>query len=132
MTLNRARSPRDPAGIYYSGVGCVDTPAGSRRFTAGPEYHLREIHMKIGAARKIDEYVPTITPMFIANAKFRTKPVPKMFMISVVANTVDDVKIVRTSISLIEMSMIRSIFLSLSFAWFSRIRPNTITVSFVE
>ena len=51
--------------------------------------------MKIGAARKIDEYVPTITPMFIANAKFFTRPVPKMFMISVVANTVDDVRIVR-------------------------------------
>src|ERR1044071_6915252 len=73
--------------------------------------------MKIGAARKIDEYVPTITPMFIANAKFCTSQVPKMFMISVVANTVDDVRIVRTSISLIEMSMIRS---------------NTITVSLVE
>ena len=72
--------------------------------------------MKIGAARKIDEYVPTITPTFIANAKFWTSPVPKMFMISVVANTVDDVRIVRTSISLIEMSMIRSIFLSLSLA----------------
>ena len=88
--------------------------------------------MKIGAARKIDEYVPTITPMFIANAKFFTTPVPKMFMISVVANTVDDVRIVRTSISLIEMSMMRSIFLSLSLAWFSRIRSKTITVSLTE
>src|SRR5882757_8990143 len=88
--------------------------------------------MNSGAARKIDEYVPTITPMFIANANSFTTPVPKMFMINVVANTVDEVKIVRTSISLIEMSMMRSIFLSLSFAWFSRIRSKTITVSLTE
>jgi hypothetical protein len=38
-----------------SGVGSVLTSAGRRRAGAGPEYHLREIHMKIGAARKIDE-----------------------------------------------------------------------------
>ena len=95
-------------------------------------YHLLEIHMKIGVARKIDEYVPTITPTFIANAKFFTRPVPKMFMISVVANTVDDVRIVRTSISLSEISMMRSSFLSFSLAWFSRIRSKTITVSLTE
>src|SRR5262249_48052429 len=103
---------------YSSAFICTGTGAARRFGGSGPEYQSREMYMKIGAARKIDEYVPTITPMFIANAKFFTSPVPKMFMISVVANTVDDVKIVRTSISLIEMSMMRSIFLSLSFAWF--------------
>ena len=88
----------------------------ARRAGAGPEYHFFEMYRKIGGARKIDEYVPTMTPTFIANAKFCTRPVPKMFIISVVANTVDEVRIERTSISLIEMSMMRSIFLSLSFA----------------
>ena len=97
-----------------------------------PEYHFFETHRKNGAARKIDEYEPTMTPMFIANAKFCTRPVPKMFMMSVVANTVDDVRIERTSTSLIEMSMTRSIFLSFSFAWFSRMRSNTTTVSLTE
>ena len=29
--------------------------AGIARFFAGPEYHLREIHMNTGDARKIDE-----------------------------------------------------------------------------
>src|SRR5205814_1199085 len=108
------------------------TAATARRFVGGPEYHFLVIQRKIGAARKIEEYVATITPTFIANAKFFTRPAPKMFMTSVVANTVDDVMIVRVKRSLIEMSMMRSIFLSLSLASFSRIRSKPITVSLTE
>ena len=103
---------RPRVGLY--GVGSAAFAGSARRRLGGPAYHFREIHMKIGVARKIDEYVQTITPTFIANAKFFTRPVPKMFMMSVVANTVEDVRIVRTSISLSEISTMRSIFLSLS------------------
>src|SRR4029078_7929662 len=111
-------------------AACIE--AGTRRCFDGPEYHFFEMYKKNGVRRKIYEYVPTMTPMFIANAKLFTRPVPKMFMMSVVANTVEDVRIVRTSISLMEMSMTRSIGFAFVFAFLSRIRSKTITVSFTE
>ena len=41
---------------YSDSSGVVAGAAtGTARFFGGPEYHLREIHMKIGDARKIDE-----------------------------------------------------------------------------
>ena len=40
-----------------------------------------------------------MTPTFIANAKFFTRPAPKMFIISVVANSVVEVRIDRTSLT---------------------------------
>jgi hypothetical protein len=46
-----AHSSEDDAGDA-SGIG---TGAGRRRAGTGPEYHLREMYMKSGAARKIDE-----------------------------------------------------------------------------
>src|SRR5688500_18185948 len=102
--LVRARmSPR--GGRFAYGVSAAAGAAAARRRFGGPEKNFLETHMNTGTARKIDEYVPTSTPMFIANAKCFTRPVPKMCMISVVANTVEDVRIVRTSTSLSEMSM---------------------------
>src|SRR5437867_8824937 len=54
---------------------------------------------------KMDEYVPTITPIRKENAKsFRTGP-PKKYSASTVSKTVPPVRIVRESVSLIEVFM---------------------------
>ena len=52
---------------------------------------------------KMDEYVPTITPIRKENAKsFRTGP-PKKYSASTVNKTVPPVRIVRDSVSLIDV-----------------------------
>src|SRR5690606_13174357 len=81
------------AGAAFSPARSIGAAMPRRLAGAGPEYHFFEIQRKNGGARYSEEYTPTITPTFIANAKFCTRPVPKMFMISVVANTVADVRI---------------------------------------
>ena len=115
------RAARDDAGA-----------TAALRLAPGPSTTCCEIHRKTGGARKSDEYDADDHADVHREREVRTRPVPKMFMISVVENTVADVRIERTSISLIEMSMMRSSFLSLSFAWFSRIRSKMTTVSLTE
>jgi hypothetical protein len=52
-------------------------------------------HRTIGDAMKMDEYVPTMTPIRKENAKsFRTGP-PKKYSASTVSKTVPPVRIVR-------------------------------------
>ena len=58
--------------------------------------------IRIGLAMKIEEYVPTMTPTFIAKAKSRMTPTPQMFIASVTKKTVALVRIVRDSVSLID------------------------------
>src|SRR3954470_18693353 len=65
---------------------------------------LARVHQRtIGDAMKMDEYVPTITPIRNENAKsLRTGP-PKKYNASTVNKTVPPVRIVRDSVSLIEV-----------------------------
>ena len=73
-----------------------------------------------------------MTPTFMAKAKSRMTPVPQMFIASVTKNTVAEVRMVRDSVSLIEMLTMRSNFLSRRREAFSRIRSKTTMVSFIE
>ena len=66
-----------------------------------------------GEATNTDEYTPTTTPTFMANAKLRTSPVPKMFIMIVTANSVSDVSSVRAIVSLSEILTTRDSFLVL-------------------
>src|SRR4029434_6952383 len=60
-------------------------------------------HRTIGDAMKMDEYVPTMTPIRKENAKsFRTGP-PKKYSARTVSKTVPPVRIVRESVSLIDV-----------------------------
>src|SRR5262249_44604768 len=88
--------------------------------------------MRIGAAAKIDEEGPAMTPTFLGEPKTRITPVPQMFMARVTKNTVAEVRMVRDSVSLIEMLTMRSNLLSRRREAFSRMRSNTTMVSFIE
>ena len=65
----------------------------------------------------MDEYTPTTTPIFMAKAKLRTTPVPKIFIAMVTTNKVIEVSNVRASVSLREMLTMRGSFLRMWSGW---------------
>src|SRR5262249_61052717 len=132
-SLTPSPAPGGPYAVSGSGRPSGRSLRPGRFVSTGRfEKYFSFSHKSTGAATKIDEYVPTMMPMFMANAKFFTSPVPRRFIASVVMNVASDVRIVRDSVSLIEMLMTRSNFLSFSLDSFSRIRSNTTMVPFIE
>ena len=85
-----------------------------------------------GAPTKMEEYVPVTTPINIANAKPRVTSPPNINKARIVKNTVNDVMIVRLSVSLIARLMIVALFAPFISREYSLILSNTITVSFME
>ena len=74
-----------------------------------------------------------MTPTFMAKAKSRMTPVPKMFIARVTKNTVALVKMVRDSVSLIDwLTILSKRAVAVACAAFSRMRSNTTMVSFIE
>ena len=85
-----------------------------------------------GAAIAIDEYVPTMMPTTIANAKWLMISPPNMNNARTVKNVNPDVKIVRLSVWLMLSFMIVSRASRRRNFKFSRIRSKTTIVSFME
>src|SRR3954471_9565682 len=81
---------------------------------------------------KIEEYVPTMTPTFMANAKSRMTPTPNTFMARVTKKTAALVQMGRDIVSLVETLTTRSNLRSRMREAFSRMRSNTTMVSFIE
>src|SRR5690606_18997690 len=93
---------------------------------------LLSISTSTGPATIIEENVPVITPISIANAKPRVTSPPTINKINTTKNTVSEVIMVRGKVSLI--ARLTTDFLSSSgfLRKYSRIRSNTMIVSFIE
>ena len=90
------------------------------------------VYFNTGAATKIDEYVPTTTPIIIANENpFNISP-PKIYIANSASKVVVDVMSVLDNVWLVERFEISVIEILEYFFKVSLIRSKITTVSFME
>ena len=99
---------------------------------ARPFWVLPKVRKAMGAAMKIDESVPKMTPRLMAKAKLWMLSPPKNKMQSNTISVENDVLMVRANVWLIlSLNKLRKSCLGCNFM-FSRIRSNTTTLSLME
>ena len=117
---------------YFIARGCFLPGVFRESASAAPSGLFLAISIRMGAATKMEEYVPVITPISIAKAKpFVTSP-PTRKRMRMVRKTVRDVITVLGRVSFIALLIISAFVLPRNVRLSSRILSNTITVSFME
>ena len=107
---------------------CYTVVASSAR----PFWVLPKVRKAMGAAMKIDDSVPKITPRLIAKAKLWMLSPPKNKIQSNTISVENEVLMVRANVWLIlSLNRLRKSCLGCNFM-FSRIRSNTTTLSLME